>query len=98
MPVVGAIDNRSRQAQHESSFPFLAKGVGRGGLGNLTSPSEGLLTASQLRDSAGLAPASPSSPLRRTAPGHTHRLNALWLLPRGPSGRRAESITRVVGW
>src|SRR5688572_18161153 len=41
------------------SFPFLAKGVGRGGLGDLTSPSERLRTTSQLRDSAGLAPASP---------------------------------------
>ena len=43
-------------------FPFLAKGVGRGGLGDLTSSLEPLPAASQLRDSAGLAPASPGAP------------------------------------
>src|SRR5215207_9111790 len=78
-----------------TSFPFLAKGVGRGGLGDLTSPPEGLRTASQLRDSAGLAPASPTRPRQHSAPGHSHRLNALWLSPRGPSGRRGTSVALV---
>ncbi len=37
----------------------------------------------------------PGGSCRRTAPGHTHRLNALWLLPRGPNGRRGRSVAPV---
>src|SRR5215211_6065359 len=86
------MEDRARQAHHATSFPFLAKGVGRGELGDLTSPPERLRTASQLRDSAGLAPASPKWPRRQTASGHSHRLNALWLSSRGPGGRRDTSV------
>src|SRR3954470_13543633 len=97
MAIIGATGSHARQAHHTTSFPFLAKGVGRGELGDLTSPPERLQMASQLRDSAGLAPASPTWPRRTTAPGHSHRLNALWLSSRRPRSRRAESITRVLG-
>src|SRR5215211_2786448 len=86
------MEDRARQAHHATSFPFLAKGVGRGELGDLTSPPERLRTASQLRDSAGLAPASPKWPRRPTASGHSHRLNALWLSARWPGGRRDTSV------
>jgi hypothetical protein len=90
--MIGATGSRAWQAHHTTSFPFLAKGVGRGELGDLTSPPERLRIASQLRDSAGLAPASPTSPLRQTAPGHAHRLNALWLSSRGPCGQCDTSV------
>src|SRR5829696_4705863 len=97
MLIVHATENHARQAHHATSFPFLAKGAGRGGLGDLTSPREQLPTTSQLRDSAGLAPASPRWPQSTHCAGHSHRLNALWLALRGPSSRRAESITGVIG-
>ena len=86
----------SRRARHETSFPFLAKGVGRGGLGDLTSPTgvapAGVTVAGQCRSCTGFPQGILDDAPRRE---HSHRLNALWLSPRRLSRQRGTSVALV---